>query len=295
MEEDLRSFGSIRAEEGDSPVVNAVISTGNVARDNAIIDPKGWDFRNFDANPVVLWGHDGSELPIGRAQNRKLEGGELRAQAVLDKDDEFAMRVFGKIQRGFVNATSVRWHPTKWEHVKRKDLRHDDEEDEHDEEKVLVFRKQELLEFSFVSIPADPAALIVRADNGEPFSPPDEGPSNRAPDDPVAAFLDHIDAIVSVVAGATVGVGSHRLNGPAIGAVQAAHTALASLLPAQAAPEPDREVELDPALAEAILSLQTTQARIELALLESRFVRGVAQTSGRTEAQVKELLDQVEA
>ena len=57
------------------------------------------------------------------------------------------------IRGGFVSATSVRWDPQEWEWRKAK--RHETEDE------VLVFTKQELLESSYVTIPADPGALVL--------------------------------------------------------------------------------------------------------------------------------------
>ena len=158
--------------------VEAVISTGDVARDDAIIDPSGWDFTNYRRNPVVLFNHDDSRgMPVARtSQGPTPNGAELIATAEFDREDPEAVRLFGKIQRGFVNSTSVRWLPKRWEYI------------EHvgpsgEKRTVLVFREQELLEWSFVNIPADPGAVILRSDGGvidtSEFAPPAQEPSSQ--------------------------------------------------------------------------------------------------------------------
>lgn len=153
----LESFGLLRDLDTEAHRVTSVISTGDVARDGAIIEPDGWDFSNYDRNPVVLWMHDDSAMPFARMVDRKTEDDKLIATAEFDMDDPMGATVFRKIQAGYINTTSVRWLPKETEWRKR----HEEED-----EKVLVFLKQELLEFSFVTIPADPGALIVRADGG---------------------------------------------------------------------------------------------------------------------------------
>ena len=158
----LRSFGYLRKVNQTAGTVEAVISTGNVARDQMIIDPEGWDFSNYNRNPVVLWGHDDGDMPLARTISIEASPNELRATAQFDMEDEAATRLLSKIERGFVNSTSVRWLPKRWENRMLAT--------EKGEREVLAFVEQELLEWSFVSIPSDPGAVILRAD-GSGFDP----------------------------------------------------------------------------------------------------------------------------
>jgi hypothetical protein len=41
-----------------------IISTGSVDRMGDVIDPNGWQLAAFKTNPVVLWAHDSSQLPV---------------------------------------------------------------------------------------------------------------------------------------------------------------------------------------------------------------------------------------
>ena len=155
----LESFGHLREVDSDKSRVKAVISTGDIARDDAIIDPEGWDFSNYDRNPVVLWMHNDSAMPFARTVDRIATPNELMATAEFDMEDPMGATIFRKIEAGFINATSVRWLP------KRTELITEGKGD--GERQVLIFREQELLEWSFVTIPADPKALIMRAEGGE--------------------------------------------------------------------------------------------------------------------------------
>ncbi|MGE3857099.1 MAG: hypothetical protein AB7G21_09110 [Dehalococcoidia bacterium] len=102
-------------------------------------------------------------MPIATSENEAVEGEGRRARmlatARFDMADEFAVRVLGKIRRGLINATSARWLPleTRVEEETAPDGRR---------RAVLVFVRQELLEWSFVAIPSDPGASILRADGG---------------------------------------------------------------------------------------------------------------------------------
>jgi len=157
----LQSFGHIRAIDEEAKRATVVVSTGDVARDGMIIETAGWRFDAYDRNPVVLWGHDDSQMPVARAKaaERIVTSNELIETHEFDAEDSRAMELFSKIVRGFVNATSVRWNPLRWEFRKIAG------------EEVLVFTDQELLESSYVAIPADPGALVVRAGGKEPIDP----------------------------------------------------------------------------------------------------------------------------
>lgn len=157
----LQTFGRIRQIDEDAKRVTVVVSTGDVARDGMIIEQSGWRFDAYDRNPVVLWGHDDSQMPVARSvvAERVVTTNELIETHEFDAEDTRAMELFRKVVRGFVNATSVRWNPLSWEFRKIAG------------EEVLVFTGQELLESSYVAIPADPGALVVRAGASEPIDP----------------------------------------------------------------------------------------------------------------------------
>jgi HK97 family phage prohead protease len=165
MTETLLVRGTVRATDPEAPIVTAVVSTENVARDGAIIRADGWVLDSYVSNPVVLWGHDdSSRLPIARAISTEVRGNELVQVHEFDDADPLAAVILRKIRAGFINATSVRWRPgeTEWRNI--------------DGQQVLVFvRGHELLEVSYVAVPADPGALVQRANGralAEIFPPP---------------------------------------------------------------------------------------------------------------------------
>ncbi len=286
--DDLFTFGLTRAEEGEGPpTVSSVISTGNVARDDAIILPDGWDFRNYDANPAVLWNHgrDG-RLPIGRTTERHFDGPSLMATALMDEKDSFAMEIHGKVQRGFLSATSVRWHPLEYEWRKRKDAAgFDPRHEEEGEQEVLVFIRQELLEWSLVQVGADPGAIVGRGD-GSALTPEKlrelmagSAPVRPDPRDQVAAFLDHLEAIASAADG-TPAIDAHRLDGSAIVVVRNAQSAIAHIVDAlqPEAPGP-RQDELPDEVVGQIASA-VTDAVAGAGRLQTLVAKEVAARSG---------------
>lgn len=160
MKKRLQTFGFVRAVDIENRRVTSVVSTDAIARDGAIIDQGGWDLAHYLRNPVVLWAHDDRSLPIGRTLETQRTDHEL-IQVHEFATHPRAEEAWGAIRDGYVHATSVRWMPGETEvrvvgegKAKRS---------------VLVFTKgHQLLETSYVPIPADPGAIVLRAD-GEPF------------------------------------------------------------------------------------------------------------------------------
>jgi hypothetical protein len=63
----------------------------------------GWQLANFRKNPVVLWAHDSSMMPVAKASNIRVEDGKLKARAEFMPRDisGFADAVFKAIKQGF--------------------------------------------------------------------------------------------------------------------------------------------------------------------------------------------------
>jgi HK97 family phage prohead protease len=127
------------------------ISSATVDRMGDTIAVSGWRLENFKRNPVVLWGHDGSMLPVGRATSVWVQNGKLKAKATLAPADvsQYAERVRSMIAGGFLTATSVGFAPIKYAFSEDPSRKYG-----------IDFLEQELLEFSIVTIPANPDALL---------------------------------------------------------------------------------------------------------------------------------------
>ncbi|MGE4044472.1 MAG: phage major capsid protein [Acetobacteraceae bacterium] len=126
-----------------------VLSDATVDTYGDIVEPGGWDLRNFKRNPIALFGHM-SSFPIGTWSNVRVEGGKLIAKLNLaargtsPRIDE----LIGLVEQGILRAVSVGFLPLEWEPI--------------DETKPYAgqrYKKQRLLETSLVSVPANPAAL----------------------------------------------------------------------------------------------------------------------------------------
>jgi HK97 family phage prohead protease len=138
------------------------ISTSAVDREQDSIAVKGWDLSAFKRNPVVLWGHDASRLPIGRAFDVGVEDDALMASVEFIPQDTpeagaFADAVYRLARTGFIAATSVGFRPLKWSFTD------DPERGADDWWPGVDFEAQELVELSVVTVPANPEALIEPA------------------------------------------------------------------------------------------------------------------------------------
>jgi hypothetical protein len=80
----------------------------------------GIDISDFAKNPIMLYAHirgnDSSPnkdmvLPIGRWVNLRFEGDQLLADAEFDEDDEFAMKIAKKVEKGILNTASIGLDP----------------------------------------------------------------------------------------------------------------------------------------------------------------------------------------
>ena len=119
-------------------------------RQGEIISIDGWDLSNFKSNPVVLWGHDQSRPAIGIADKlgyKTINGKKsLVYQPKFHRKDEFSRLVADLVDEGWIKTSSVGFMPQEMEDNK--------------------YIKQELLEISFVNVPANPNALSLAFSKG---------------------------------------------------------------------------------------------------------------------------------
>ncbi|SCY94630.1 HK97 family phage prohead protease [Flavobacterium caeni] len=90
-----------------------VVNTENVNEYKYRVLTDGIDYEQFLRNPVVLYYHEryngkdrGSEV-IGRVVKLWIEDKKLLAEIEFDVDDEFAAKIAGKVERGFIRMASM--------------------------------------------------------------------------------------------------------------------------------------------------------------------------------------------
>lgn len=135
----------------DSPLVFTASST-TLNRYGFALNQQRWKLDNFARNGVVLWAHDATIPPIGRADAAPAFD-HLRAEITFDLDDDFARKIDRKYRIGHLSAVSVGF-----------DFINEDGTPLSDPWRLSPERIQnecwyDLAEISAVPVPADPKAL----------------------------------------------------------------------------------------------------------------------------------------
>ena len=125
----------------------ATISGIKTDRYGDTINPEGWDIKNFKKNPVLLWAHDHKTPTIGKATKVWVEGKSLMMKGIF-APTEFAQELKLLAENGFLKAFSVGFKAVDYKF----------------NENGIDFLKQELLEVSFVNVPAYADALMKTVD-----------------------------------------------------------------------------------------------------------------------------------
>jgi HK97 family phage prohead protease len=143
---DHRYIKATIKQEGEG--YRIIATTRDIDRDGEVVEPSG--VNNFDAylenNPVILWAHDYSKPPVGRAT-----GGEVKEDRI-ELDVEWAETEFGRevkylFDNGFMSSFSIGFIPKQHKVVNG----------------TFHWTDWELLEVSAVPVPANAMANILRS------------------------------------------------------------------------------------------------------------------------------------
>lgn len=178
----------VKAGEGDSRNVTFTISTSSVDRMGDTIAVDGWKLDAYLKNPVVLWAHDSTSLPVAKATSIWKGDAKTALKAIAEFTPKGMARfndtVFDMLKGGFLNATSVGFAPLKYAFV-----------DDPARKYGIDFIEQELLEFSVVPVPANSEALVESRAAGidlDPMFDWAEGVLAKADADRVLKFADQL-------------------------------------------------------------------------------------------------------
>lgn len=148
--EDCMLYKDADLEVNTDKSVTFVMSDDSLDRDFERFDTTGWDLKAFKKNPVLLWSHDRKIPAIGLMEKVRIKDTRLIGNPVFDADDPLAMKISGKVQKRIIRAGSVGFFPNKIEFI-------DDEKDPC----RLIYKKQELREFSLCNVPANQNAVVI--------------------------------------------------------------------------------------------------------------------------------------
>ncbi|WP_297416016.1 hypothetical protein [uncultured Alistipes sp.] len=92
-----------------------IINTSGLNSYGTRVLTPGIDLAQFKRNPVLLYMHtrgfDGKSTPIGRVENIRVEGDELRGTPVFDMKDPFAAEIGRKWEEDFIRMCSAGLEP----------------------------------------------------------------------------------------------------------------------------------------------------------------------------------------
>ncbi len=148
-----KMFAAKAQETEDEGTIRVICSTEDMDRGGEVIVQRGIDLQPYSANPVVLWQHDPMH-PVGEATSIAMEDDRLVATVRFAPPgiSATADMVRGLVKAGILKGVSVGINPVETEPMDPADGR---------KNAPVRYIKSELLEFSFVSIPANPNALVV--------------------------------------------------------------------------------------------------------------------------------------
>lgn len=151
---------TIKAIDRENRIIDFIISTAAVDRDNDTISIDGWDLANYKSNPVVLFAHDHWQMPVARSRQVFIADDSLQSKAEFTPKDlyPFGFMVFEFYANDFMRATSVGFKPQEWAYDEGRKY-------------GVNFSKQELLEYSTVPVPSNPEALMQARAKGIDTNP----------------------------------------------------------------------------------------------------------------------------
>ena len=136
------------------------LSTFDLDRYGERIDPVGWDFKRYMENPVIEWAHRYDIPAIGKIEGLTIDDAGLHGLVFFnDKSyDPFGWSIGQRVKAGVIRAGSVGFRVMEIEIPSKENSK---------DGTSLIFRKQDLLEFSICNVPANPFALAKGMGNKE--------------------------------------------------------------------------------------------------------------------------------
>ncbi|KKM79449.1 hypothetical protein LCGC14_1349820 [marine sediment metagenome] len=146
--EELEKKQNAQVEQAD---VSVLASTEDTDRDMEVIKQDGIDLTHFLKNPVILFAHNYSAPPIGKAISAKVTDAGLQVDIKFasKKANPLGPQIRQLMKEGILKAVSIGFIPK-----------------ERDENDPKIISKSEMLELSVVPVPANPHALALAVSKG---------------------------------------------------------------------------------------------------------------------------------
>jgi len=152
----------------DENAIAYVVTTDDEDRDGDIVKPMGGHLTNYSRNPLVFFGHQEWEIPIGvcRSPDGRItvypEENRMVDVIHFDRADPDADFVYQKCKRKILNATSIAFVPIEaW---RRDDVRKARSNNDQGGQPGWYFNQWDKTEVSIVGVPSNPKAVGLEKD-----------------------------------------------------------------------------------------------------------------------------------
>ena len=155
MNKEIKRNIEMRAESFNDEERSAEFIISTESRDSygTVFLMSGWQLERYEKNPIVLFNHDASDIDsvIGRSEVR-IEDSKLIGKVYFEDADlnPLAEKIFRKMKSGTIRGASIR--------ASIEDGRMGNKEAGEDAD-TLYFTRQELLEWSVVTLNSNPDAV----------------------------------------------------------------------------------------------------------------------------------------
>lgn len=130
-------------------------------RSNDIVRVNGIGLNNYLKNPVVLFNHDQSILPIGKGVELEVVGDALIGEIEFHTETELAKEIANLVEKGYMSAVSIGFLPLKITSFPITEEMRQTGKYYPYTNSVRIIEEAELIEFSIVAVPANQDALIT--------------------------------------------------------------------------------------------------------------------------------------
>jgi len=137
--------------DSDELVIRSLITTNLPDRAGDVVLPSGLrNAEEFLRNPVVLWAHQRGMPPIGRCRALEVRDDRVIAETQFAKGVPFAEDVFKLYEQGILRGWSIGFLPVRTRPTRG----------------GVRYEEWDLLEYSAVPVPENPAALTLAVAKG---------------------------------------------------------------------------------------------------------------------------------
>ena len=150
------AFAGVTKAVGERQV-EVIISTSDEDRDRDVVVPAGISLKNYNKNPIVLFQHD-ARRPVARTIALSIGSSEVMARAqfpaagMCEDSDE----VYNLVKEMILNTASIGFIPKVWE-PRMPEAPWAGQ----------TYKEVELVEWSFVSVPSNPNAVVIGRSLGQ--------------------------------------------------------------------------------------------------------------------------------